>query len=1035
MVAFFHLHTHSHYSFLEGLPSPGELVERAGAYEMGALALTERLSMSGSIEFYVACLEAGIKPILGLQIPVNSPQELVSPPGELILLATNISGWRSLCRLSSALMCNPPAESIVGLDFNHLIQETEGLICLTGGSQGPLDRLLSDGQHQSAGRYLEILADIFPSRLYIELQRRTPDERKLSEQLVELGSRSNIPVAASNDVHYLDSNQIDQQKLLAAIRLNQPVHSLPPSASPPSGSSFTSSKDMSSRFKDIPQALAATQEITDRCQLQLPLDKPRFPRIQLPPGKNTIQVLREKAERGALDRYGQIDQQIRDRLDHELNVIEQKGYAPLFIIMEDILGYARKIGIPISSRGSAASSLVAYCLKITSPDPLKLDLYFERFLNPARETPPDIDTDLSSQRRDEVIDYVYKRFDAQHVAMVATINRFQRRSALRETAKAYGFSSKEIKQLADNLPRRWRRSGSHEKESPFEELIRRYNDPRYQRLFTEAANLIDQPRHLSIHPGGVVISPGEMTDLVPTQLASKGIVITQFDLESVSRLGLVKIDLLGIRGLSVLGDVAQLLQSRHPASYSSPLDALNAIPDEDEATAELVHAGRTIGCFQIESPGMRATLKEIQARSMDDVMIALALYRPGPLVGGLKDAFVRRHRGEEEITHLHPALSELLEDTYGVILYQEQVLRIAHELAGLSLADADLLRRAMSHFDPGEQMRTLKEKFIRGAWENSQIEEPIAERVWELMTAFAGYGFPKAHAASYAQISWRTAWCKAHQPAAFMAAVLANWGGYYQQRVYLNEARRMGITLHPPHVNYAQRQFSVTYHPEGPALYMGLDQVRELTRRTQDRILQQRPFRSFTDFLTRVDPRTQEAENLVRAGSLEGFGTIPQLLDEIKLGGWRGGQIPMFSSSNSDVGLSEDWTLEEKLVAQEEILGIGVAAHRLELLSEQITAAGAVTTTRAASKIGQKVRVAGVRLAWQGRRRRNGDTVYLMDLEDLENMLLAVIPEKMYRQQRNIFSTVLPFIVEGEVSLEGRFNEPAILAERIWRLD
>ena len=290
-----------------------------------------------------------------------------------------------------------------------------------------------------------------------------------------------------------------------------------------------------------------------------------------------------------------------------------------------------------------------------------------------------------------------------------------------------------------------------------------------------------------------MISPQPITDFVPVLLASKGVVITQFDLDSVSHIGLVKIDLLGIRGLTVLGDVAEELQNRNPGQYRSPLDALDAIPDLDPATSELLKAGRTIGCFQIESPGMRATLKEIQAGSLDDLMIALALYRPGPLTGGLKDAFVRRHRGEEVITHLHPALSEILADTYGVILYQEQVLRIAHQLAGLSLADADLLRRAMSHFDPGEQMQTLKLKFIAGAGEQSQIPADIAAHVWELMAAFAGYGFPKAHAASYAQIAWRAAWSKTHYPEYFMASVLANWGGYYRQPVYLNEARRLGL--------------------------------------------------------------------------------------------------------------------------------------------------------------------------------------------------------------------------------------------------
>jgi DNA polymerase III alpha subunit len=383
----------------------------------------------------------------------------------------------------------------------------------------------------------------------------------------------------------------------------------------------------------------------------------------------------------------------------------------------------------------------------------------------------------------------------------------------------------------------------------------------------------------------MVISPGPITDIVSTQLASKGVRITQFDLESVSHLGLVKIDLLGIRGLTVLGDVAQELQSRSPGTYASSLDALDEIPDQDSETGDLLQNGQTIGCFQIESPGMRATLKEIQARTMNDLMIALALYRPGPLTGGLKDAFIRRHRGEEEISHLHPALSVVLEETYGVILYQEQVLRIAHELAGLSLADADLLRRAMSHFDPGEQMVTLKEKFISGAWEQSQIPADIAEHVWELMAAFAGYGFPKAHAASYAQISWRSAWSKAHYPEVFMAAVLANWGGYYRQPVYLNEARRLGIKLHAPHVNYSQRQFSVSDHAGEAELYMGLDQVRELTRRTQKRILKERPFNSLADFLTRVDPRPMEAENLIHVGAFEGLGEIPQLLNAIDQGG------------------------------------------------------------------------------------------------------------------------------------------------------
>jgi DNA-directed DNA polymerase III PolC len=1035
MASFNHLHTHSYYSFLEGLPSPVNLVESAVRFDMGVLALTDRVSLSGTIEFYLACQEAGIQPILGLQVPVSAPLESVAQDGDLVLLACDLSGWRSLCRLSSALLSDPSNSSKQVLSFTQFAEETQGLLCLTSGSQGSLDQLVRTGQTTSARQYLGHLAEIFPDRLYVELQRRTPEESAVSEQQARLARELRIPVAATNPVYYLAKEDAELQKLSTAIRFNQPINTLPPTAFPPPGSHFTGPEEMQARFSDLSAAVAATEEIANRCQLVLPLDTPRFPKVHLPAGQTAIQVLRWKAEQGAMERYGQIDTRVKERLDHELSVIERKGYAPLFLIMEEIVRHARQLGIPISSRGSAASSLVAYCLEITTPDPLKLDLFFERFLNPARESPPDIDTDICSRRRDELINFVYHEYGAEHVAMVATINRFRPRSALREAAKAHGFPGDEIKSLSDQLPRRWRGPGSRREGSPFEELIKRYSDSRHQRLFAGAAALIGVPRHLSIHPGGMVISPDPMTDLVPTQLATKGVVITQFDLGSVSHLGLVKIDLLGIRGLTVLGDVADELQSLEPAKYPSPLDALDAIPDHDSSTAELVQNGRTIGCFQIESPGMRATLKEIQAHSMDDLMIALALYRPGPLTGGLKDAFVRRHRGEEEVAHLHPALSEILEDTYGVVLYQEQVLRIAHELAGLSLADADLLRRAMSHFDPGEQMVTLKEKFIAGAWENSRIPPDIAEHVWELMAAFAGYGFPKAHAASYALISWRAAWSKAHHPAVFMAAVLANWGGYYRQPVYLNEARRMGLKLHAPHVNYAQRQFNVSYIDGEPVLFMGLDQVRELTRRTQQRIKSKRPFKSLADFLARVDPRHQEAENLIRVGAFDGLGEIPRLLEETKGGGWQGGQLSLFSLADNGDPSGDDWTLEEKIIAQEEILGVSVIAHRLELHTDRIQVAGALSTAAAAERIGQRVRVAGIQFSRQRRRTKSGEIIYLLDLEDLEDMLLVVIADDVYRRYQNVFSRRKPFIVEGEVTIEGRFNEPAIRAERAWRLE
>ena len=1034
MAGYIHLHVHSYFSFLEGVPSPEELVQAASRDGMGALALTDRNSLTGAIEFYQNCRDSTIQPVLGLQVKVSFTFDTQSYTGDLVLLAKDLSGWRSLCRLSSTALMDPNNNPQQILTHSHIAQETEGLICLTAGCQGSLYQLAKLNQLDLASRYLARLSNLFPGNLYVELTRRSSVEVEISKHLAEVADDLALPVVAANPVYYLSNDQSDKQQLLAAIRSNKPRGSLASSDIPPGGSYFTSTEEMNNRFSDLPQALLATEEITGRCQLVLPLNEPRFPQAKLPDGQSTIAALQQKALAGAAKRYGEITPKIAKRLDHELSVIDEKGYTPLFLIMEEIVSQARLLGIPISSRGSAASSLVAYCLEITSPDPIRLDLYFERFLNPARGSPPDIDTDICSRRRDELINFVYQRFGSEHVAMVATINRFRPRSALRECLKAESYASHEINKIVNQMPRGWRGGPSRRKTSPLDEFKQQNLDARIQKLVDDAASLIDIPRHLSIHPGGIVISPEPITDLVPVQMASKGVVITQFDLDSVSSMGLVKIDLLGIRGLTVLGDVAEELQTRNPDRYPSPLDALEDIPDQDPETAELLRTGRTIGCFQIESPGMRATLKEIQAQTLDDLMIALALYRPGPLTGGLKDAFVRRHRGEEAITHLHPALSEILADTYGVILYQEQVLRIAHELAGLSLADADLLRRAMSHFDPGEQMQTLKVKFVTGASQHSQIPAEIAEHVWELMAAFAGYGFPKAHAASYAQIAWQAGWSKTHHPAYFMASVLANWGGYYRQPVYINEARRMGLKLKGPHINFSQRHFSVSQVGQDSILFMGLDQVSELTRSTQNRVISSRPYKSLADFLVRVEPRPKEVDHLIRVGALEGLGKIPVLLNAAKQGGWQGGQLSLFSLEDENASSVQDWSLEQKAATQKKLLGISIIAHPLELLREKIEAAGAVSTSEAAQNLGKRVRVAGLQFTRQQRRTRGNTSIFLLDLEDLEGMLLVVIPEDIYQRFRTVFSREHPFIIEGKIVREGRFNEPAIQAERAWRL-
>ena len=616
---------------------------------------------------------------------------------------------------------------------------------------------------------------------------------------------------------------------------------------------------------------------------------------------------------------------------------------------------------------------------------------------------------------------------------MGTINRYRPRSALGDVAKAHGLLPAKVRELSNQLPHAWwagfAPTGDGKPVSPFADLRNASPSAHDQAIFDEAEAILKLPRHISMHPGGVVVAPSALTDLVPVMRSGgKGTIITQLDLDSVEALGLVKIDLLGIRGLTVLGDVAEFIQVNQSNQFATALAVLDSTPAEDLDTAHRIETGATIGCFQIESPGMRATLREIRARSEDDIMAALALYLPGPLSGGLKDAFVRRFKGQEPVTQIHPALAPLLDETFGVILYQEQVLRIANAIAGFDLSEADLLRRAMSHFDPGKRMQELKRKFITQANERNAIPLDVGERIWEMMAAFAGYGFPKAHAASYAKLGWRSAWCKTHYPAEFMAAVLANWGGYYSQRVYLGEARRLGLMVRPPHINYSKHNFTVKKldELEQSALFMGLDQVKELTRQTIQRIIRFAPFLSVEDFLIRVDPRAQEAENLTRVGALEGLGNIPSILRRLQSGGWQQNQLSLFGWTDSG---EADWSLQEKVDAQMELLGVGVSAHPLELIADKLNGTGAVSTLEAVARVGSRITVAGVQQASHRSRIARGDMLFL-SVEDLQGTLEAVLFPEVYRQAKAWISSTKPFLLTGMMEMDSERGEPFLRVEK-----
>jgi DNA-directed DNA polymerase III PolC len=1015
MTPLIHLHTHSYFSLLDGCPSPEELAQAAARAGMPALALTDHDALYGAIEFYDACHRVGVQPILGMELTMEAGDET---PVTLVLLARNLEGYANLCRLSSALQTQPDREAAFqrGLPADALENRTAGLIALSGGKRGQIERLLRDGRPREAALATMYWAERFGrENFYLELQLNAPGDAEIAALLTSLASRQGLGIVATNNVHYLTPDGAAQCRLVAAMRALRPLDQ----TAPRPGLHLTSPDQMATDFADLPEALANTRAIASRCHLELPLGQPVFPEITMPAGETPLDRLRSLSLEGAKQRYETLTGAVRDRLDHEIATIDSMGYTPLFLIVADIVRQAREEGVPINLRGSAAGSLVAYCLGISSVDPIVLGLYFERFLNPGRRDPPDIDLDLCSRRRDEVINYVYQRFGQDRVATICTYARLRARSAWREVAKAYRLPQSRIDAVAQQVPRFWHPGMLPEVQEAKEKLLARAQSTREQEALKAAWALDGFPRHLSIHPGGVVIAPGPLTDLVPLQVAAKGVIIAQYDLRSIERLGLVKIDLLGIRALTVVSESIQLMQ--HTQSGFSR----ESIPRCDAATADRLSEAATIGCFQIESPGMRRTLRELGARTVDDVAASLALYKPGPLRGGLKEAFVRRHRGQEPVRYLHSSLEPILRNTYGVVLYQEQVLRIAHELAGFSLSEADQLRRAIAHLGHGEEMKPLRASFVERAGRTSGMPEDVASRLWELMFSFAGYGFLKAHAASYAVVAYQTAYLKTHHPAEFMAAVLRNWGGYYPQRIYLGEARRMGLDLHPPHINQSGRRFELVYEPSGqPALWMGLGQVRELTRKTIAAILnarQEKAFESLDDLLRRAGPRLQEAENLIKAGALDGLGPGRKaLLTELQS---RKPGAPLQLALPWTPTPAEDFTPVEKLALEVKMLGWPTSAHPLEPFARELVEQATVRSDKLAEHVGRKASVAGALMDLWGRRR--GRRV----LEDEAGLFAIQLPGGS-RPSPGRLGKLGPYLAYGRVHLS-RTGEVTVLVEQI----
>ncbi len=973
-----HLHVHSHFTLLGGAASVEALAQRAAADGLTHLALTDDHALYGAVVFARACRTAGVQPIIGMAVraaPLAGHEIDLDDgggPGLLTLLATGPDGYRSLCRLSSLVQSRPDRveAAAAGLGWDALKADSAGLICLSGGRLGWVQRRLRAGDRSGALRYAGRLAGIYDQRAYLALELHQPADAALAREIVDLGGRLGLASVAVQPVYCLSPQDQPRLRLLAAIRENCRLADLPPRALPDGGDAtvglhWLSPAEMAGRFAAFPQALAAIGEIVAQCQPALPDGRPIWPALKLPAGQTPADALAALAGEGLRTRFGPDPAPtVAQRLQRELDAIASHGFSPLFLVVADIVRYARRHDIPVSTRGSVANSLVAYCAGITTVDPIEHDLLFERFLNPARANPPDIDLDFCSRRRDRVLEYVRRKYGEEHVALVATVSTLRPKSAVRETAKAHGLRDDETERLVKLLPSGWHPDPRRRSGKTLEDVIAQVSEMRLRQVLLDAAGLVGQPDHLSVHPGGLVITPGPLTDIAPVQWTAKGFLITQYDHGDVEAIGLPKLDLLGIRALTVLADAAGLVrQGRDPAFR------LDAIPLDDPATGDLLARAGTIGVFQCESTGAQRTLRQLKAHSVHDLATANAFFKPGPALGGMARAFVLRYRGEAAVSYLHPALEPILGRTKGVLIFQEQILRIAVEIAGLSWQQADFLRRGMSHFGR-QEMESMRAAFVQGcmrpAPDGPAFTAQQAQTLWEQVAPFAGYGFNQGHATAYADVSYRSAYLKTHFPAEFFAARLADWGGFHHPAIYVAEARRLGIAVRPPHVNHSGRKF--TLDAARAALWMGLGQVRDLRQAAVRAIVQARreaPFSGVRDLLGRAPLHDKEAQHLVQCGALDGLGASrAALLAELKDVQRAGSVQQMIFEFPVDAIAAE--SPAQRLAWEQRVLGWPVSVTPLEAVAVPSDTA---TLAAARAQVGRPATVAGYRLpGWTGGR-------------------------------------------------------------------
>lgn len=1057
-MKFVHLHTHSHYSLLDGLGKIPALVKRAKELGMDALALTDHGAMYGAIEFYKTCQKEGVKPIIGVEAYVarqsrfDKNPKLNEGPAHLVLLAKDEIGYKNLLRLTTRA-------NLEGfyyrprMDKELLREYSQGLIAMTACLAGEVPRALLSGNWEKAVALVNEYKSIFgEDNFFLELQDHPELEeyQEVNPRLIKLSKETGTPLVATKDIHYVFPEDRQAQDLLTCIQTGKTVHDEDRLTMKEYDCSMTSPEHMMQAFSHVPESIENTVKIAERCNIEIDMGRDILPVFEVPAGESDAAYLHKLCEKGLRHRYPEPTQEIIERMEYELNTINRMGFASYFLIVADFINWARERGIMVGpGRGSAAGSIVSYVLKITDIDPLKYGLLFERFLNPDRISMPDIDMDFADDRRAEVIDYVTKKYGQDKVAGIITFGTMAARAAVRDTGRVLGWPYSEVDKIAKLIP-----PPVQGKHIPLEKSVKQNSelreiyeeDDRVKELLNLSMKLEGTVRHASQHACGIVIGDKPLTEYVALQRAQNGDVdtVTQYSLHSIEDIGLLKMDFLGLANLTIIQNTLEIIE----AVYHEKIN-IDEIPLDDKKTFELLGRGETTGVFQLESDGMKRYIKELKPSEMEDIIAMVALYRPGPMQW--IDSFIRRKHGKESIEYEHPFMENALKNTYGIPVYQEQVMQISKDMAGFTGGEADTLRKAMGK-KIASLMKEMKSKFTEGAVKKG-VSRKQAEGVFSRLEDFAAYGFNKSHATCYAMIAYRTAYLKAHYPNCFMAALMnSDCQDIDRITIEVEECRKMGLEVLPPDVNESFGKFAIV--PNTNTIRWGLLAIKNLGQDIIKVIVQERkkngPYKDLEDFISRINSKNfnkKSLEALICSGALDSLGERKMLLENIEslLEYNRllqreadSGQSNLFSLtpqvSRPKLNLrpTSPASRQERLLWERALLGLYVTEHPFRefeaLLGNQVASLSSLPRKR-----DTYVKVGGIITSIKKIVTKSNEPMLFVKIEDASAGSELIVFPKVYRDFADVWTEDQLILASGRIS--DKDDEIKIIAQKAYRIN